>query len=202
VRIGLLGAIEGQEGYVKGLGSFCLDALRAERVVYLGADDALDRAVRGWATQLVGDLPEESAIWRRSLRCVSAPAEEIDRFIAAERARQSLKRLQSLPDDDRRSLEVLSHSRLLLCHDCAALDTEDIAEAHIIAYGNGRSAQVYQADGRHYICPGSLEEAGLIVLDDDENGLRLRLFDRTTRLLAEHQLASPNSTPHNRGQSL
>jgi hypothetical protein len=188
VRIGLLGSIDGQASYVKGLGSFCLDALRAERVVYLGADDALDRVVSGWATQLVGEHPEESAIWLRTLRCVDATSEKIDLFIAAERARQALKRFESLPDADRRSLETLQYSKILLCHDREALAEEDLAHASIVAYGNCNTPQVEELDGRYFICPGSLTEAGLMVLDDDERELRLRVFDRTARLLNEQVL--------------
>jgi hypothetical protein len=197
VRIGLLGAIDGQEGYVKGLGSFCLDSLRAERIVYLGGDGALDQVIGNWATQLVGEHPEEAAIWLRTLRCVDADSQKIDLFIAAERARQSLKRFQSLPEDGgEHCLEVFREARLLLCHDSTGLSSEDLDRANVVAYGNDRSPRVVQRDGCYFICPGSLEEAGLMVLDDDDDGaLRVRLFDRTARLLAEHSLPSTAKFP-------
>ena len=98
MRFAVLGPANGDLAALEKGASLLLFEHQAEQVVYLGADDALDRLVLDWARRLVGVDPSDQGIWdRAAVRCVSSSHEEIDRFIAAEKRRERLKALKCLP---------------------------------------------------------------------------------------------------------
>ena len=87
---------------------YLLDEVRAEKVLYLSDDDALDRVVASWAQGLVGANAGEDAVFERAAtRCARATPEEIDEFVALERARERLQVLVTLPSAGQRTIEIL-----------------------------------------------------------------------------------------------
>jgi hypothetical protein len=68
VRIGLIGPVPADVPLdaLERAADFLLASESASRIVYLGADDALDRQVRSWATRLVGGDPTDEAAWQRA----------------------------------------------------------------------------------------------------------------------------------------
>ncbi len=187
-----MGPIEQHVDAVETVGRFCLEELGTQRVIYLGRDAKLDQAVKQWAIRLVGHRPEDSAIWRRSLVCQSAPPAAIDDFVARERRRQSLSRLHSLPNEGVH-LQVLGNRRMLFCHDDKELEPIDIQTADVIAVGLRATPSVTRIDERFYLSPGTLTSAGLMLLDATR-GLELQLFNRHCELLSTHQLFTPLTT--------
>src|SRR5262249_21235260 len=75
-----------------------LDDVQAEKILYIGDDDAMDRVVSGWARDLVGADPADEALFARAAaRCANAAPEAIDAFVASERARLRLRVFCALP---------------------------------------------------------------------------------------------------------
>lgn len=67
MRLGLLGPAQGN---LDGLGRTAermLNGAKVTRAVYLGADNALDQVVHGWAQSLVGLDPSDEGLWERAL---------------------------------------------------------------------------------------------------------------------------------------
>src|SRR5690349_13789365 len=97
MRFGVIGPARGDLATLEKAATILLFDQRAEQVVYLGPDDAVDRLVHDWASRLVGPRSTEDHIWQRAAdRCSAATPAEIDRFLTAERMRDRLKALQCL----------------------------------------------------------------------------------------------------------
>jgi hypothetical protein len=161
--------------------------LEAEEVIYLGADDALDRLVWDWARRLVGPDPSEEGLWDRAAqRCGPGSPDAIDRFIASEGRRARLKALKCLPAATSRTVEILEGRVAVLLYDKALLDEEDIMPASFLIFGKSRDPIVRQVGSRTFISPGELGAgpAGIALLSGDENGdVTVSIYDPAGGLL-------------------
>src|SRR5689334_22628204 len=132
--------------------SLVLFELEAEEVIYLGADDALDRLVWDWARRLVGPDPSEEGLWARAAqRCGPGSPDAIDRFIAAERRRARLKALKCLLAATSRTIEIIDGRVAVLLYDKALLDEEDILPASLLIFGKSQEPVVRQVGSRTFI---------------------------------------------------
>ena len=170
VRLGLLGPSEGD---IVGLGraaEYLLASGKVSRVVYLGMDGALDKAVAAWARKLVGDDPSDDASWKRAagIAASGSPA-EIDNFVGVERARMRLKLLEALPPGGR-TIEMVGDRVAVLIHDKALLDEEDILAANLLVYGKSDTPLVKKIGSRWFVSPGQIgsDGGGIGILDDEE----------------------------------
>jgi hypothetical protein len=174
--------------------SLVLFELEAEEVIYLGADDALDRLVLDWARRLVGPDPSEEGLWNRAAsRCGPGSADAIDRFIAAERRRARLKALKCLPAATSRTIEILEGRVAVLLYDKALLDEEDIMPASVLIFGRSREPVVRQVGSRTFVSPGELGTgpAGIALFSDDESGdVTVSIYDPLGGLLESQVLPS------------
>lgn len=181
MRLGLLGPADGDLAALERGARVLLDRERAERVIYLGQDDALDRVVLAWAERLVGGDPSEAALWGRSLeRCATASAAEIDRFVGAERSRERLKALECLPKAPARTVEMFDGKLAVIVWDKALLDEEDIMPATLLVFGKSGEPVIRKVGARTFVSPGPLGAAGgLALLDDDpaSGGIRVAVLD-------------------------
>lgn len=172
---------------------FLLNGALVHRAVYLGVDGALDRAVAAWAEKLVGgDDPSDDAAWRRAANIALAgtPA-QIDRFVGIERARLRLKSLETFPDREGRSVEMIGERVALLVHDKATLTEDDIAAASLLVFGSNPEPLVRAIGTRWFVSPGDLGTAGGLAVLDDQNGeIEATLYDPTGRLLRTEVLGS------------
>jgi len=161
----------------------------AERVIYLGPDDALDRVVRDWATRMVGGDPSDEGIWDRAAqRCAEGSPDQIDRFIAVERRRERLKALRCVPAASR-TVEMVEGRLAVVLYDKALLDEEDIMPASLLIFGKSREPLVRQVGSRTFISPGEIGggPAGIALLSDDENGdLTVSIYEPAGGLLESH----------------
>src|SRR4051794_8518530 len=157
MRFGLLGPANGDLATLEKGARLLLFVHAAEQVIYLGADDALDRLVLDWAARLVGEDPTEEGIWRRAAeRCVGADSAKVDAFVKAERERERLRALMCLPAATARTIEILEGRVVVLLYDKALLDEEDIMPASLLIYGKSRDPLVRHVGSRTFIAPGEL----------------------------------------------
>jgi hypothetical protein len=189
MRLGLLGPAAQHEQELQRVADFLLDELSVERAVYLGVDRALDDVVHKRAQRLLGSNPESCAVWQRATHsCLRGTPEQIDRFVAAERSCSELRVLESLPSAATRSVEMLDGKLAVMIYDKANLDEEDILAATLLAFGKSREPVVKRVGRRWFLSPGSFATGGLMLLDDDNGGIRLRQFASDCREVHSEEL--------------
>jgi hypothetical protein len=72
---------------------------------------------------------------------------------------------------------LLDDRIVLLVHDKAVLDEEDIANAHVIVYGLSEEAQLRRFGKRAFFTPGPLASGRVGILESSEEGLTVALYD-------------------------
>ncbi len=185
VRLGVLGPTPSDLVTLAKAAQLLLDKAAVERVLYLGADDSLDRVVAAWAADLVGGNPRADLIFQRAaVACATADPETIEGFVAAERARQRLNVLQSVPRPPGRTIELFDGRVAVIVFDKKALDEDDIAGATLLIYGRSDTPVVHPIGSRLFFSPGPLrsdapspDAHGIAVIDDQGGGIRIDLYD-------------------------
>lgn len=200
MRLGLLGPLGPKSGDITALGraaEFLLNGARVHRAIYLGNDGALDRAVAAWARKLVGDDPTDENAWRRAAEvAASGTHEQIDKFVATERARMRLKKLETLPEGALRTIEMISDRVAVLIHDKALLDEEDILAANLLCFGKNDAPLVKKIGTRWFVSPGPIgcEGGGAAVLDDEQDDIVVTIYDSTGKASHREVLAVARTT--------
>lgn len=180
MRLGLLGPCGGYERELATAARGLREQHGAERVVYLGADRALDLVVERWVVDLVGGQgTDETLMARATAVCLAAPAEKIGLFIEHEQEREELRMFESLPGSTTRSVELIAGKVAVLVHDKAYLEEEDILPASALVFGKSRGPLLKQIGRRWFLSPGSFPEHGVMLLDDDDGELRASVFSGT-----------------------
>lgn len=195
MRFAVIGPANGDLASLEKGAALLLFQQQAEQVVYLGADDALDRLVLDWARRLVGDDPSDEGIWdRAAMQCVAASPEAIDRYVEAERRRERLKALKCVPATSR-TIELLEGRVAVLLYDKAHLDEEDILPASLLIFGKNREPLVRQVGSRTFVSPGELgPKSGLALFTDEPNGeISVSMYAPGGKLLESHQLVAPRT---------
>jgi hypothetical protein len=191
MQLGLLGPSLGHDQALERAAEFLHKERRVDRALYLGVDNCLDRIVSRWAEELVGADPDQSALWTRATeQCLAGGPEQIEGFIAKERERQRLKVFESLPGESTRAIELLNGKVTVLIYDKAYLDEEDILPATLLVFGKSREALVKRVGRRWFISPGSFGDAGVMILDDHDNGIHVTDFDRQLKQRARIRLST------------
>jgi hypothetical protein len=181
MQLGLLGPSMGHDQALGRAAEF-LHKRGVDRAVYLGIDNCLDRIVQRWAEQLVGADAGQSALWTRATeQCLNGKPDDIDTFIRNERERQRLKVFESLPGESTRAIELLNGKVAVLIYDKAYLDEEDILPATLLVFGKSREALVRRVGRRWFVSPGSFNDAGIMIVDDHDNGIYVTQFDQNLR---------------------
>jgi len=171
---------------------FVFHKLAVDRAVYLGVDGAIDEVVRRWAIALVGPDPTEAGIWVRARRCIAASPVEIDGLVARERERRSLQVFEALPSDGTRTIELVAGQVAVMIHDKEDLDEEDMLPAAYLLFGASSEPVVHRVGTRWFLSPGSLDQHGVLLLEEREDGVDLTLFDAGCRPVRTERLASDN----------
>lgn len=174
MRLGVIGSLKGELASLARAASLLVDKARADRVLYLGKDDALDRVIASWATDIVGANPAQEALFARATRaCVNAAPDDIVGFVESERARRRLRVFASVPVPPGRTIEIIDGRVVVLVYDKGALDEEDIAGASLLVFGRAEAPVVHRVGSRAFVSPGPLrlpECSGMAVLDDEVPG--------------------------------
>jgi len=180
VRLGLIGPANGDLAGLARTAEFLLNGARVSRAIYLGDDDALEETVGLWAESLVGSDPSDDGAFRRAaVLAVGGDPKAIDAFIAAERERLRLRKLESLPRGGARTIEMIGDRVAVVIHDKANLDEEDIFSASFLIYGKSDSPLIRKIGPRWFLSPGPVDAAGggAIVLDDSVDPIAATLYD-------------------------
>jgi len=180
MRLGFLGPAQGKSEELGRAAEFILNVAKVDRAVYLGDDNSLDATVTALAVKLVGKDPSDDGTWRRAMvLALSGSPAQMDRFVAAERARLRLRALEALPGHDGRTIEMIGDRVAVPIHDKAQLDEDDIASANLLVYGKSPEPLVKKIGARWFISPGNLgcPGGGLAVLEDNDESVVAEVFD-------------------------
>lgn len=195
MRLGILGPAQGNLAALAQRAQLLLDDARAEKVIYLSDDDALDQVVESWAREILGPgSAQESIFDRAAARCAAAQSDAIDAFVASERARLRLKVLVSLPPG-RRSIELLDGRVVLFVYDKSTLDEEDIAGASLLVFGKSDEMLIKKVGPRTFLAPGPIGSAtgGSALLDDGAGGVQVEIMDASGAVTARELVAAPSA---------
>jgi len=197
MRLGLLGPADGDARALGQAAELLVAVAKVDRAIYLGPDDALERAIAAWAKRLVGDDPTETAVWRHAaeLAASGSPA-EIDRFVEKERERLALRVFESLPGGEARTIEIVGDRVAVLVYEKALLDEEDIFAANLILYGKSDQPVVRRIGARWFVTPGRLGApgGGACVLDDGGDDVVVTIYDSTGKACHHEALTIVRST--------
>jgi hypothetical protein len=175
MRLGLIGPAEGDLAALARAAEHLLNGARVHRAIYLGGDQALEETVARWAEALVGSDPSDDGMWGRAMEvAMLGGSEEIDGFLRAERGRQRLKALESLPRGGTRSVELFDDRVAVLIHDKGMLDEEDIFSATFLIYGKSDGPLAKKIGPRWFVTPG---KGGTCVLDDSGEDVVATFYD-------------------------
>ncbi len=192
MRLGLLGPSSGHDQELGDAARALRDRLGTERVVYLGADRALDGLVSRWAVELVGGQGTDATLMARArAQCLNATAEEIDQFIAREKQREGLRMFESLAGSRTRSVEIVGGKVCVLLYDKAFLEEEDILPATLLIFGKSPVPVVKQIGRRWFLSPGMFPAHGILVVDDDSGELRATSYDSKLSSVGSQILETP-----------
>jgi hypothetical protein len=197
MRLGLLGPAGTDVGALGRAAEFLLNGARVHRAIYLGNDGALDRAVAAWARKLVGDDPSDDGAWRRAADiALSGSAEQLDKFVATERARLRLKSLEALPEEISRTIEMVGDRVAVLIHDKAMLDEEDILAANLLFFGKSDGPLIRKIGARWFVTPGPIgcEGGGIAVLDDEKDDITITIYDSSGKATQKEALSVQRAT--------
>ena len=211
MRLGFLGPVlshppsgNGSAAALEIASGLLLNKHRVGRVIYLGADDALEHMVEDWARRLVGDDPTDDAAWQRAAQLAAGgTSEEIDAFVKCERMRLKLRSLESLPHRILRTMEMVGDRIAILIHDKELLDEEDIFAASLLIYGKSDVPLVRKIGGRFFITPGTLGPlGGVCVLDDMGDDISITVYNIEGETMLHERLALPRvSRPRLQGSA-
>ena len=187
MRLGILGPAQGDLVALARGAQQLVDEGSAEKVIYVADDDALDQVVANWARGLVGEDPGGTGLFERAAsRCATASPDEIEEFVASERARLRLQVFVSLPKEGR-TIEFLDGRVVLFVHDKATLDEDDIAGASILVFGKSDKPLIKKVGARTFLSPGPVGAAagGRAILDDAGGGVRIEMLNEAGTLFSE-----------------
>jgi len=201
MRIGLIGPAEGDEGVLREAAEFLLGDAAVDQAIYLGIDDALENVVAAWATELHGgDASEEAFLDRAARLARDGSAADIEALLGTDAAVRRLADLRALPPPPARAVEMIDDRIVLIVHDKAVLDEEDIANAFLVVYGKGTEPSLRRFGPRYFFTPGMLSGGRVAVLEQEPDGnLAIGVFDPSgapvSREVLERRTAKVTVTP-------
>jgi len=170
MRLGLLGPADGETAVLREAVEFLVGDAAVDQAIYLGTDDAVDHVIAAWAEELVGGSATEDAFLDRVAGLAPrGPATLLEKLLAGDAAVQRLDAVRKLPPPPARAVEMLDDRIVLVVHDKAVLDEDDIANAHLVVYGKSLAAGLKRFGHRYFFTPGPLRDrkVGIVELEDD-----------------------------------
>lgn len=188
-------AVVGPAGGAQAALEQTLDMLLADvslrQVIYLGDDDAVGEVL---ARRREAGLSRRSFLERAVELACDGGAKEIDALLAEHHATRRLSCVRRLPGAPALAVELLEKWIVLLVHDKAKLEEDDIANAHAIVYGRGSKPRFKRFGPRCFFTPGplSLGHVGRLELADD-GSLRMQMQDLTGKVVQTELLQAAGS---------
>jgi hypothetical protein len=161
VRLALIGPVGESEAQLDSALEFAFRAMLADRAVYLGEPELVERRRQ----QVRADV--DDSLWSRSLRCLDAEAEAIARFVEVERSRLDWARLDALGELGGLCIALPSGSALVACFELDETRSE-VAEAQVVVCPRADvGIDVREDSSRVLLAPGDLDSAGVMLLTDE-----------------------------------
>jgi hypothetical protein len=149
-----------------------------DRLVYLGSDGHMDRAVQRLIYRLrdVGSASE--SLWLRAARrCADGSPATIRGYVEGELERQKLGDTEVLAAPGAVAVELLAGRIVLLTDGLKSLSSDDVLSCAIVVYGSFQEPVVAQRADRWFISPGVVATSGGVLLREDERGVELTILD-------------------------
>ncbi len=198
MRIGLLGPAEGKKEELREAIEFLLGDVSVDQAIYLGKEeDTIGEVITEWAREIFDGEPGEEAFLEKAVQlAIDGSPDEIADLLGAESSLRHLGAIRKLPPPPARAVEMMGDRIILAVHDKSVLDEEDIANASLIVYGNGKEAELRRFGTRYFLTPGPVAAGRVAVLELEEDGnvaiaiwqtsglpvLRERMARRTTKV--------------------
>ncbi len=199
MRIGLLGPALGDDAALKEAVEFLLGDAGVDQAIYLGEDDgALERVITTFAREIFGTEPTTDAFLDRAVSLAgSGTPEEIEELLGAEASVRRLTAIRKLPPPPARAVEMVADRIFLAVHDKSVLDEEDIANAALIVYGNGKEAELRRFGPRYFVTPGPVAAGRVALLEvEDDGGVSIALFEVSGLPVMREKMARRTSKMH------
>lgn len=184
VQLAFLGKIGEHTSAALDLVSYCVETLNVNRVIYVGADDAIERALgkdERRETPSPFDLSRR-AFWQRTLRVVDAGPGALAEFVAEEQRLLSLLQLETLAvDAPGASPLIATWGPYLVCAKLTQEDPANLARHEMVVHGAAHRALLPESGESLRFAPGPMSEAGLLVLtllDEPQRSVEAKLIDR------------------------
>lgn len=171
--------------------------LAADRVLYLGTDDLVDRVVEAWATELLGGAASDGDPFldRLATTATQEDPRPLAALLEADRLHRRLTEVHKLPSEDECVVEMLETRILVAVRDKARLSEEDIANAQILVYGRSEGPLLRRFGPRSFYTPGPLERGEVAVLEALENGeVVLSTYDPSGERTSREELQAGQHT--------
>lgn len=186
VKLGFVGPARGDLSRLRGLCERLLFEVRVDRVFHLGSDDSLDRAMIGWAEHLGAPRDDDALLDEVAALAPDAPPEVLDALLAREVKRARLSDVCDVTSPRGCQIEMVEDRVVLVAHDRATLDDDDVANALVMVSGAAPRSDVRVTGGRGTLTPGDLSRGGHgALLERVGDSLRLAVLDGRARVVRE-----------------
>ncbi|MEM9187660.1 MAG: hypothetical protein AAGF12_00690 [Myxococcota bacterium] len=179
MKIGFIGPSDGDVGLVREAIEFLVGDADVSYAIYLGEDDSIDRAVTGWAEEIMQGSASAEAFLDRVVALVrDGEAGEIRQLLAQDRDVRRLFAVRKLPPPPARVIEMIDDRIVTVVYDKAVLDEEDIANASLLVYGKSDKPLLKRFGPRYFFTPGPLKKKAVAIIEVEEEGqVMVGLFD-------------------------
>lgn len=187
MRMGIIGTAVGATRELRQAIELFLADPQLKQIVYLGDDDAITQVVAHFAHE---QLSEEEFLRRGVELACHGNSEAIRQLLQADREAQRVSLMRRLPEPPACAIEMLDKWIILAVHDKAVLEEDDVANAHVIVYGQAEEADYKRFGPRSFLTPGPLSKGlvGSVGLRPD-GALELSLLDLDGATVLRESLA-------------
>ena len=187
MRIGIIGTALGATRELRKAIELFLADPQLKQIVYLGDDDAMTQVVSHFAHE---QLSEEEFLRRGVELACHGSAAAVRQLLEADRDAQRVSLLRRLPEPPAIAIEMLDKWIVLVVHDKAVLEEDDVANAHAIVYGHAEEAAYKRFGPRSFLTPGPLDK-GLVASVGlrPDGALELNLLDLNGVMVRSESLA-------------
>lgn len=192
MRLGLIGPADGDASRLRDAVEFLVGDASVDQCIYLGLDDAIDGVLAKWANDLMDGRASEDAFLDHVIRLApTGTASQIEALLAADTAVQRLDVVRKLPPPPARAIEMIDDRIVLMVHDKAVLDEEDIANASIIVYGKSDKHDLKRFGTRYFFTPGPAKDGHVGLIEIEEDGrVAVTVFDTAGTPVSREMLAA------------
>jgi len=165
-----MGPADGDTETLRTATEFLLTEAEVERAIYLGLDSSIDDVVRGWAATR-GTLRDERDFLSRAAEvAMDGDPESIRALLRDEASARHLDAVRRIPHSRGKAVELIDDRVVMVVHDKAQLNEEDIANAMIVVYGKSPAPFRKQFGPRYFFTPGPLSAGSVGILEENGDG--------------------------------